>query len=77
MRERKRRWDEFTHEDHEHEGLAEADLKEHEELTKAPTHTHTCAASLAEALHLEERQELTKAARHTPQDELSKADPRR
>ncbi len=34
MRERKRRWDEFTHEDHEHEGLLEADLKEHEELTK-------------------------------------------
>jgi len=34
VRERKRRYDEFTHEDHEHEGLAEADLKEHEELTK-------------------------------------------
>jgi hypothetical protein len=30
----KKQWDEFTHEDHEHEGLLEADLKEHEELTK-------------------------------------------
>jgi histone acetyltransferase MYST1 len=35
IRERKRRFDDLQHERHEdHEGLGEADLKEHEELTK-------------------------------------------
>jgi len=35
VRDRKRKFDEFTHESHEdHEGLGEADLREHEELTK-------------------------------------------
>jgi hypothetical protein len=35
VRERKNKWDDFTHENHDdHEGLGEADLKEHEELTK-------------------------------------------
>jgi len=35
VRERKDKWDDFTHENHEdHEGMGEADLKEHEELTK-------------------------------------------
>uniref|UniRef100_A0A7S4P2U9 Histone acetyltransferase n=1 Tax=Guillardia theta TaxID=55529 RepID=A0A7S4P2U9_GUITH len=35
VRDRKRKFDEFTHENHDdHEGLGEADLKEHEELTK-------------------------------------------
>jgi histone acetyltransferase MYST1 len=35
VRERRHKWDEFTHENHDdHEGLGEADLKEHEELTK-------------------------------------------
>lgn len=35
VRDRKRKFDEFTHESHQdHEGLGEADLREHEELTK-------------------------------------------
>lgn len=35
VRDKKRKYDEFTHESHEdHEGLGEADLREHEELTK-------------------------------------------
>ncbi len=35
VRERKRTFDEFTHEGHDdHEGLDEASLKEHEEVTK-------------------------------------------
>jgi len=35
VRDRKRKFDDFTHESHaDHEGLGDADLKEHEELTK-------------------------------------------